>query len=182
MTELALLFQYGSNMDCGRLLGKIAEFAPRLGPAGVPVQLNLLGPAELRGWKFVADLYSARGRSRVADIVQDHGGSVWGSLYELPLEFVRRGDATRSVLDRIEGHRTERDPENYEPLQVAVHLMNEVRVAWTYVGCDDARKRCARDHSSASVSDEYRLFVLAGAQAAGLPKGYVSELVDALAR
>ena len=164
MTELALLFQYGSNMDHGRLLGKTAEFAPSLAPAGVPTQLNARGPAELCGWRFVADLYSALGPGRVANIVQDHRASVWGALYELPLELVRRRDGERSVLDRIEGHRTQRDPENYRPLKVTVHLRNKARAAWTYVGRDDARTRCARDYSTATVSDEYRSFVIAGAR------------------
>ncbi len=180
MPELTLLFQYGSNMDRGRLLGQIEKFAPRFAPTGLAVELNLLGAASLPGWRFIADLYGARGNHRVADIVEEETATVWGSLYELPVELVSRYDGKRSVLDRIEGHRTEKDPENYRPRNVTVDLHGEAREAWTYVGLDEARRRCAAEHLDASVSDDYRGYVLGGAAAVGLPQTYVAELTAAL--
>ena len=62
------------------------------------------------------DLYSFGNQGLVSDIVEGaEGGEVWGVVYELDRELVFRSDGGRSVMDRIEGHRTERDPENYKP-------------------------------------------------------------------
>jgi gamma-glutamylcyclotransferase (GGCT)/AIG2-like uncharacterized protein YtfP len=180
MQELTLLFQYGSNMASDRLLGRVREFAPQFATQRVLIELKPLGAAELRDWRFVADLYSAGGGCRVADIVESPGATVWGALYELPRELVRRSDGERSVLDRIEGHRTERHPENYQPLQVTVDVQGVKHLAWTYVGYSDARRRCDVEHSDATISDEYRGFVLAGAADVGLPSAYVAELVAVL--
>ena len=180
MPELTLLFQYGSNLDRGRLLGKIEAYAPRFAPTGLAVELKLLGAASLQGWRFIADLYGARGDHRVANIVEEESATVWGALYELPVELVSRYDGKRSVLDRIEGHRTEKDPENYRPRRITVDLRGEAREAWTYVELDEARRRCAAEHPDTSVSDDYRDSVLGGAAAVGLPLAYVAELTAAL--
>jgi hypothetical protein len=180
MPELTLLFQYGSNMDRGRLLSQIERFAPQYAPTGLAVELSLLGAASLPGWRFIADLYGAGSSHRVADIVEEETATVWGALYELPVELVSRYDCKRSVLDRIEGHRTVKDPENYRPHNVTVDLRGEAREARTYVGLDEARRRCAAEHPDASVSEDYRDYVLGGATEVGLPQAYVAELAVAL--
>jgi len=170
------LFQYGSNMSRERLAEQIRRYAPVYAPWGVPLEIRFLGAAELRDWRFAIDLYSAGNECRVSNIVREKMAAVWGALYAVPVELVRRSDGKRSVLDRIEGHRPRENPENYEPREVEVTIDGTVRRAWTYVGLDEARERCASDFADVPVSDTYRHAVLDGASAAGLPAAYIADL------
>jgi hypothetical protein len=118
----------------------------------------------------------------VADIIEGHAGDeVWGALYELPVELVRRTDGARSVLDRIEGHRTSRDPENYVPLEIDVDVGAAWARAWTYVGRDDARERCLREHRDAGVTCAYADSILTGARAIAVPASYLVHIEATLA-
>lgn len=174
--DRALLFQYGSNMSEQRLRDKIREHR-RYAPAGADLDVRLLGCARLKGWEFVLDLYSAQQGCLVGDIVEgEDDGEVRGALYELDRQLLVRSDGRRSVLDRIEGHRTERDPENYRPITVTVELAGDLREAHTYVGDDDARRRCSSDHPDAKPRPDYLRAILDGANAVGLPTGYVRAL------
>jgi gamma-glutamylcyclotransferase (GGCT)/AIG2-like uncharacterized protein YtfP len=175
-----LLLQYGSNMSEERLAAKILQHR-RYAPFGVDLDVRLLGCARLGGWRFVLDLYSARQSCLVGDIVEgQHGDEVWGALYELDRELLVRSDGRRSVLDRIEGHRTEVDPENYRPITVTVELDGEPREAYTYVGDDAARRRCSSDHPDAKPRPDYLRAILDGAEALGLPVTYVRALAATL--
>jgi hypothetical protein len=176
MVSWTHLFQYGSNMSPDRLADQVQRYARVYAPAGVPLEIRALGPAELPGWRFAVDLYSAGNRCRVSNIVREEGASVWGALYVISVELVRRSDGERSVLDRIEGHRTRKNPENYEPLEVRVLIDEAERVAWTYVGLNEARERCANRFRNTRVSDDYRQAVLDGAVAVGLPAVYIADL------
>jgi hypothetical protein len=175
------LFQYGSNMSERVLRSKIEMHFARFAPVGTPLNLELLGPARLGGWRFVFGLYSATSGCRVADIVEGDGGAeVWGALYELPVQLVRRSDGARSVLDRIEGHRTSSDPENYEPVRPTVEFRDRLVEAWTYVGLPEARQRCRRDHSDTSTSAAYGRAILDGAADLPVPSGYFTQLREAV--
>jgi gamma-glutamylcyclotransferase (GGCT)/AIG2-like uncharacterized protein YtfP len=173
------LFQYGSNMSVARMRGKIEEHR-QLAPTGSDLSVSLLGPARLPGFRFVFDLYSARQQCRVSDVIEgDESDEVWGVVYELDRELVQRSDGRRSVLDRIEGHRTTTDPENYRPIEVTV-LVDETPVtALTYVGADDARRRCVTDHPEAQVAPAYLEPILSGAAEARLPGGYLNVIKSA---
>lgn len=176
-----LLFQYGSNMDEAVLRSKIEKYLPDFAPAGTKPDLALLGRARLPGWRFMLDLFSTGGRHLAANVVESGDGSeVWGALYELSRELVQRTDGERSVLDRIEGHRTSRAPENYYPLRLAVEFDDSSAEAWTYVGRDDARERCAREHGGARVSTSYAESILRGARALAVPSHYVEQLQEIL--
>jgi hypothetical protein len=181
-TSMTLLFQYGSNMAEPVLRSKVERHVTRFAPPGTRPDLTLLGLALLGGWRFTLDLFSATGGHRVADIIPAGSSSeVWGALYELPNELVRRSDGKRSVLDRIEGHRTSRDPENYVPLLVTVDSSDQQVQAWTYVGRDDTRERCARDHRDARVSAPYVQSIVDGARAVAVPRRYLEGLQTILA-
>jgi gamma-glutamylcyclotransferase (GGCT)/AIG2-like uncharacterized protein YtfP len=180
MASQAKLFQYGSNMSSARLQEQVRRFARVYAPPAVPLDVRFLGKAALRGWRFVADLYSAGNECRVCNVIPQEGSTVWGALYELDVELVLRTDGTRSVLDRIEGHRTTSDPENYTPIEVLVVADGSEFAAWTYIGLDEARARCAEGFSDAPVSDNYRSAVLDGAAAVELPPAYVAHLAEAL--
>lgn len=176
----ALLFQYGSNMSEKRLTDKIREHQS-YAPVGAELDIRLLGCARLKGWRFVLDLYSARQACLVGDIVEGEDvDEVWGALYELDRQLVVRSDGRRSVLDRIEGHRTETDPENYRPITVTVELDGNPREAHTYVGGDDARRRCRLDHPDAKPRPDYLQAILDGADAVGLPSRYMAALATTI--
>lgn len=163
-------------MSADRLREKIREHR-RYVPAGVSLEVRLLGSARLPGWRFCLGLYSARQECLVGDIIEGQDGDeVWGALYELDRELVIRSDGKRSALDRVEGHRTELDPENYEPVTVTVEFAGEVRNAHTYLGRDDARRRCRLDHARAAPRPDYLKAILDGARSAGLPPEYVQTL------
>ena len=172
-----LLFQYGSNMSEQRLGAKIREHST-YAPPSAQLDLQLLGAACLRHWQFALDLYSAKQECLVADIVEgEDDDEVWGALYRLDRELVVRSDRSRSVLDRIEGHRTEVDPENYHPITVTVWLNGEPRDAHTYVGGEDARRRCSVEHPEALPHPDYSRAILKGARSVGLPSDYIQALI-----
>jgi gamma-glutamylcyclotransferase (GGCT)/AIG2-like uncharacterized protein YtfP len=179
-TDRALLFQYGSNMSEQRLTAKIREHRS-YAPVGAELDVRLLGCARLKGWRFVLDLYSARQECLVGDIILgEDGDEVWGALYELDRRLLVRSDGRRSVLDRIEGHRTEMDPENYRPITVAVELDDDRKEAHTYVGREDARERCRSDHPDAKPRPDYLLAILDGANGVGLPSEYMAALATTI--
>jgi hypothetical protein len=80
------------------------------------------------------------------------------------------------VLDRIDGHRTDKHPENYCPVRVTVELDTQSFEAWTYVGREDARERCRLEHGDAPPSEEYVRAILERAVALGLPEAYLGEV------
>lgn len=178
---MTLLFQYGSNMAEDELRSKITKHVAQFAPPGVGADLTLRGAARLEGWSFDFGLFSAGRKHRVADIGHVGGDSeVWGALYELPTELVQRSDGERSVLDRVEGHRTDRHPEDYRPARVEVELGIQSFEAWTYIGREDARERCRLEHADAPPSEEYVRAILEGAAALGLPEAYIRELKTAV--
>jgi hypothetical protein len=107
-----LLFEYGSNMSQTRLEAQIERYRPHA-PAGATLALTRLGAARLFGYRFTLGLWSARQQCLVSDIVEEQAGDVCGVLYRLDRELVLRSDGARSLFDRIEGYRTERDLQNY---------------------------------------------------------------------
>ena len=180
MTEATLhLFQYGSNMDHKRLVERIKSAYDRHAPAGTPVAVSLLGAARLPAWRVRANLWSAGRGCRVVNIVEEPG-EVWGALYVLPAALVNRPDGMRSVVDRLEGHRTERDPENYAKVEINVEFRARPTPAWTYIGLREAIERCEREHPTTSCDQEYIDTVLAGAEAIGVPDAYLRQLRETL--
>jgi cation transport regulator ChaC len=167
------LFQYGSNMSLDRLQLRVDTLAKRYAPEVSRTKIRSLGQARLPGWRFTLDLYSTGQDSRVADICEGSAeDQVWGVAYKLHRELVDRSDGRRSVLDRIEGHRTERNPENYRPRIVGVELGGALVSAVTYVGTEDSRRRCRKEHKGAPVKPSYADAVLDGAASVGLPPDY----------
>jgi hypothetical protein len=174
--ERLLLFQYGSNMSMKRLRAKLAEFK-RYAPPDASLEVELLGPARLPGWQFVLDLYSAQQECLVGDVIEgEDSDEVWGALYALDRELIFRSDGARSLLDRIEGHRTEINPENYRPRRISVELNKELREAWTYIGHQEARQRCESLRDDARPRHDYINAILNGARSVPLPPEYVRVL------
>jgi hypothetical protein len=149
------LFQYGSNMARDRFSERIEEEYDRHAPPDTPVIVELLGPARLDGWQLRANLWSATRACRVANIVKEDAGEVWGALYVISAALLTRCDGERSVVDRLEGHRTTRDPENYAKICVTVDLAGESKTAWTYIGLREATVRCEREHPGTACAAGY---------------------------
>lgn len=195
--EAVRLFQYGSNMARERFIERIEQEYDRHAPPGTPVVATLLGPARLDGWRVRANLWSATQERkkqretpsmamnqacRVANIVRDDGAEVWGALYEIATALVTRCDGERSVVDRLEGHRTTRDPENYAKICVTVDLYGEPTTAWTYIGLREAIDRCEQEHPGTVCDPGYVDTVIAGARSIDVPGEYMKLLSEALGR
>lgn len=177
--HLTRLFQYGSNMHHERFVQRITGSFQHA-PSRTPLVVTLLGTARLGGWRLRANLWSATRASRVANIVSEDGAEVWGALYEIAAALVTRCDGERSVTDRLEGHRTMRDPENYAKICVTVDLEREPMTAWTYVGLHEAIVRCERKHPGTVCNTDYVQTVVAGARAIGVPRDYLGVIVQSL--
>jgi 2-polyprenyl-6-methoxyphenol hydroxylase-like FAD-dependent oxidoreductase len=120
------LFQYGSNMDLPQFKRRIEDEYDRYAPPGTPVHVTVLGPAALGGWHLHANLWSATRECRVLNITEEDGAVVRGVLYEISAALVTRCDGRRSVVDRLEGHRTTVHPENYAKVCITVDLDGEL--------------------------------------------------------
>ena len=176
------LFQYGSNMSSERLQSKVNEHRLKFAPRGTRKQIRCLGRGRLFGWRFTLDLYSAGQDCLVADIIAGSAeDQVWGVVYKLDRELVDRTDGQRSVFDRIEGHRPTSNPENYRPRIVRLELGGARVSAITYVGTEDARRRCREEHHGVRVDSQYAAAVLDGAAHADLPSDYQALLRRELA-
>jgi len=91
-------FAYGSNLN----LKQMAQRCP---------QSNLVGKASLQGYKIAFTKYSSSWDSGVADIIRAADSEVWGLLYEVTEDDLKR-------LDGYEGH-----PDYY--LRIAIPVVNE---------------------------------------------------------
>lgn len=127
-----------------------------------------------------ANLWSATRNCRVANIVKEDGGEVWGALYKLSADLVNRLDGEGSALDRLEGHRTTRHPENYVKICVTVDIRDERRTAWTYIGLREAIERCERDHPGTACDPDYVETVISGGVSVRVPDRYLNVLRAAL--
>jgi hypothetical protein len=188
------LFQYGSNMAQERFVERIRAEYDLHAPPGTPLDVTLLGAARLDGWRLRANLWSTtlerkkqRDPSvgdptacRVANIVREDGAEVPGALYELSADLVTRCDGERSVVDRLEGHRTTRDPENYAKICVTVDLGAELRTAWTYIGLREAILRCEHGHAGTACDSAYLETVIAGGRSIDLSEEYLEAVREVL--
>jgi hypothetical protein len=173
------LFQYGRN---ARKPTQSRDRQERQRPARGESRNRAIGRARLPGWRFELDLFSSDNKSLVTDIVEANDNNVWGGLYELDLELIRRSDRGRSVLDRIEGRGTESGRDNYDLRGVEVELSGTLVAAYTYVGLEEARRRCRQDHRDAKVTCAYASYVLEGARDFRLPDVYIRMLEATLKR
>ena len=168
------LFQYGSNMSYDCFFERIRREYDEDAPLGT---LILLGPASLSDWELQLNLWSATRGCRVLNMVEEKGSEVWGALYEIASDLVTRCDGKRSVVDRLEGHRTRRHPENYAKICVTVvDVQGEAKTAWTYIGLREAADRCERDHPGTTCDSDYADVVVAGARSTGVPDEYLLAL------
>ena len=85
----ALYFAYGSNLDADQMRERCPSSA-------------CLGGARLAHHRLDFTHFSRRWRGGAADVVRDHAAHVWGALYRLDLDDLRRLDRFEVGYDRID--------------------------------------------------------------------------------
>ena len=136
-------FAYGSNMNREQMrkrCGDGAEFLKR---------------AYLEGYKFVYDGYSSRRGGAVATIVKEKGSVVWGALYRVDENCLKK-------LDEYEGV-----PNVYWRERVVVRDdEGKEYEAWVYI---------KKLEGEGKPSESYRTLVVEGAKECGLPEEYIAK-------
>ncbi|MEK7285856.1 MAG: gamma-glutamylcyclotransferase family protein [Nitrospirota bacterium] len=103
-----IYFAYGSNMDASQMLGRC--------PGN-----EIVGAACLTHYTLTFTRWSRSWNSGTADIIPEKGKEVWGILYDLTLDNLRR-------LDRFADY-----PTSYVRQDVLVKQGKEIIPAFTYV-------------------------------------------------
>jgi hypothetical protein len=124
---MALVFQYGSNMNSARLNG----------PKRLQGCASLVGAVQtVENYEYVFDIWSGgENNCAAADILSGHGRPIWGVLYEIPMRDIERDpEGKRRTLDAIEG-----EGKNYSRGTINVQFQNGEIVSApviTYFGRD----------------------------------------------
>jgi hypothetical protein len=113
------------------------------------------------------DLWSKCNKCAAADLVRGSGRRIWGVIYQIPDDLIRRETAgDRKSLDEIEG-----EGGNYERTAIDLYLRNGRPVSQTvitYIGRKSARKR------KIPTSSDYVRHIFTGLDNYDLPDGYVA--------
>ncbi|MCX8076476.1 MAG: gamma-glutamylcyclotransferase [Aquificaceae bacterium] len=136
-------FAYGSNMNLQQMKERCSNSA------------EFLKRAYLEGYKFVYDGYSSTRNGSVANIVKEEGSVVWGALYRIDEDCLKK-------LDEYEGY-----PKFYrrDELIVKDDYGNEYK-AWVYL---------RKPQGEGKPSKKYMNIVVIGAIQCGLPEHYIME-------
>jgi hypothetical protein len=154
---VALVFQYGSNLDAERLNG----LSRLRGDARV------IGKAVTQDdYEFVFDIWSeSEGGHAAADIVSGSGRRIWGVIYEVPDYLMSRKMANakgRKSFDEVEG-----EGSNYERTQIRLNWPDGRPVAKpviTYIG--------KNRRTGIKTTAEYVRHILKGLAEHRLPRDY----------
>jgi hypothetical protein len=113
------------------------------------------------------DLWSNYNRCAASDLVEGSGRRIWGVIYEIPDDLIRRETAgERKSLDGIEG-----EGSNYERINIALVFRNGRPVTqnvMTYIGLESAREE------NIQTSSEYVRHIFKGLKDHSIPKGYIN--------
>ena len=155
---MAYVFQYGSNMDTERL-----NSSDRLNGEATFFRVALTRD----NYQLDFDLWSKCNRCAAADLVGVSGRRIWGVIYEIPDDLVRRETAgERKSLDEIEG-----EGANYERTKINLCLRNGRPVSQTvitYIGRKSARR------PKIQTSSDYVRHIFTGLRAYDMPDGYIA--------
>jgi len=116
---------------------------------------TLIGIGCLPHYTLIFSRWSRSWNSGTADIVPQMGSEVWGVLYDLTLDSLRRVDTFADY------------PNSYERLDISVHLGGEVIPALTYV---------AIRQGIFAPSKAYLDKMIVGATKSNMPESYLSFL------
>jgi gamma-glutamylcyclotransferase len=150
---MAIIFQYGSNCSTSRL-----NSVERLNGAAAPISIA----ETVDDYELAFDVWSDGNGCAASDIVPMPGSKVWGVLYEIPDDRIRRETSpagTRS-LDAIEG-----EGRNYERRSLKVRRPdNTVIEAITYT------VKLASRRNNIQTSLDYVEFIVQGLRQHGVEK------------
>lgn len=162
MSEMTLVFQYGSNMSTARF-----NAPDRLDGAA-----ELVGPAHtVEPFRFDFTVWSRNNQCAAADIVLDPSGrQIWGVIFDVPTNRIYRDTAPpgTKALDAIEG-----EGGNYSREQIKVYIggsTDSEREVVTYVVRD--RKKGLR------TSAEYIEHILCGLYEYAASADYIAYIRD----
>ncbi|WP_340695852.1 gamma-glutamylcyclotransferase family protein [Hydrogenobacter thermophilus] len=140
-------FAHGSNMSQRQMKERCKEG-----------KFKTLGRAFLRGYRLVFDGYSISWDGSVANLVPLEGGIVWGVLYEVSEECIKKLDECEGVSSGY-----------YKRVKVEVHSEDgKSFMAYTYL---------REPLEEGKPSREYIETLLEGAEAVGLPEEYVNKYI-----
>lgn len=141
-------FAYGSNMDPG-------TFSGRRGIAWTEAVV-----ARAPGWRLAVDKPSLLGNGEgMATILQDDADEVWGVLYEISAEDLEHIEFTEGVLI---GH--------YRRVEIDVECVAQAERVRAVTLASEERVEGLRP------TFRYLNLLLAGAEAHGLPSGWIARL------
>lgn len=135
-------FAYGSNMHHSQMRERCGE------------GWRFLKRAYLRNYRLVFDGYSLNWKGAVANVVKSEGDIVWGGLFEVTEECLKK-------LDRCEGSAYRRQK---------LHVFDDDG------NCYDAYVYLREPHEQGKPSREYLKTIVQGAKDCGLPCEYVKRL------
>ena len=153
---MALVFQYGSNMNSARLNSRrrLRGDAHSIGIAITEEKYELL-----------FDLWSQKGNCAAADLVEGDGRRIWGVIYEIPDHLIKRSTShARKSLDAIEG-----EGSNYKRVNIKLRWRNGrlvTKPVITYLGI--ARK------IGIQTTRKYVSHLLKGLSDHSIPAGYAA--------
>jgi gamma-glutamylcyclotransferase len=137
---MAYYFAYGSNMDTPQMQQRLEA-------------VRIVGQARFKGYRLVFDKIS-KDRTGKANLLKDEQSEVWGVVYEMTDEQMRKLDSFERGYDRA---KVEVELDNGKRLQV-----------YTYI----SEKR----DPSLRPKTEYVNTIINGANKHGLPKEYIRKL------
>ena len=156
---MAIVFQFGSNCSTSEI-----NSAKRLDGAAVPI-----GIAEtVDDYELAFDVWSKGRNCAASDIVATPGSKVWGVLYEIPDNRIRRDTTPHGTksLDEIEG-----EGRNYERRSICVRRPdNGVIEAITYT----VRPASLRNNIQTSL--DYVRLIVQGLRENGVSAGYIGRV------
>jgi gamma-glutamylcyclotransferase (GGCT)/AIG2-like uncharacterized protein YtfP len=156
---MALIFQYGSNLDVNRI-----NSVERLGGKAVP-----LGVAELDGYQIIFNVFSKGNKCAVTNIhTKRHfigKDKIYGVLFSVP-------DHLMDKLDSVEGVNSL----TYQRANIKVKFKDAygndfVINAITYVGASKGLKNF-NESPYKMITDKYAGFIIAGMEQFNIPRSY----------
>ena len=154
---MALVFQYGSNVDSERLNSE-----NRL--RGDATVIDVVRTVD--DYEFNFTIWSKSNNCAAADIIPGSGRKIWGVLYDIPDFLIKKEtDGERKSLDEIEG-----EGSNYKRMSIRVQYRDGTSVdndVITYIGINDARKFNIR------TSFSYARHIITGLRVHSVPDDYI---------
>ncbi len=143
-----LYFAYGSNLNHEQMKQRCPES-------------EFVGRAMLKNYKLIYDGYGPHRHGAVANIVPQVGGTVWGGLFELSQNDLKK-------LDKFEGY-----PNVYDRKEVSLENDKNDTVAGVFI-------YYKKLEAIGLPSQEYQDIIIKGAEQCNLPQDYIYKVLKIL--